>query len=374
MNGALRVGSLFGIPFFIHPSWFLVLGLVTLSYGGNLASLFPPSAGVLPWLLGLSAALLMFASVLAHELGHSVVAIAQGIEVKSITLFLFGGLANLDRESRTPAGAFSVAIAGPAVSLILFALFSALKTASGLAVPWVVLASLLASVNLALALFNLIPGLPLDGGNVLKALVWKLTGNPFRGTKFAARAGKIIGWIAIAAGLLPVFALGSFETVWYAVIGWFVLQNAGRAAQSAELSDRMSQFTVADAITPNSPMVSEEMTLRQFANTFVIGQRAWRQYLVTNAAGEWVGTLAVDALRRIPTDEWPQVTVKSLMRPYREEAAIAADASLLDAVQMLEESQLTELPVLDREGLLLGLLEKTEIPELLRSRFATPSA
>ncbi|MEO0854135.1 MAG: site-2 protease family protein, partial [Cyanobacteria bacterium J06648_11] len=343
MNGALRVGRLFGIPFYIHPSWFVILALVTLSYGGSLTSLFPASAGALPWLLGLTTALLMFASVLAHELGHSVVAIAQGIEVNSITLFLFGGLANLDRESRTPAGAFSVAIAGPAVSLVLFALFTALKTTTGLALPWVALTGLLASVNLALALFNLIPGLPLDGGNILKALVWKITGNPFRGTKFAARAGKLFGWIAIAVGLLPVFALGSFETAWYAVIGWFVLQNAGRSAQTAELSDRMSQFTAADAMTPNSPIVSEQTTLRQFANTFVIGQRTWRQYLVTNAAGGLAGTFAVEDLQRIPVETWPQVEVKSLLRPYRDNAAIAADASLLDAVKLLEERQLSEL-------------------------------
>lgn len=374
MNGALRVGTLFGIPFYIHPSWLLILGLVTLSYGGSLAPLFPASAGVLPWLLGLTTALLMFASVLAHELGHSFVAIAQGIEVKSITLFLFGGLANLDKESRTPAGAFGVAIAGPAVSLLLFGLLTVLKSVSGLAVPWIALLSLLASINLALALFNLIPGLPLDGGNILKALVWKVTGNPYKGTKFAAIAGKIIGAIAIAAGVFPVLAIGSFGTIWYAVIGWFLLQNAGRAAQSADISDRMSQLTAEDAVTPDSPIVSEQLSLRQFANTYVIGQRQWRQYLVTNAAGHLTGTLSVDDLQRIPVETWPQVEVKELVQPHKREATISAESSLLDAVKVLEERKLAELSVIDDAGHLLGLLEKTAIPNLLRSRDSVRSA
>jgi len=170
MNGSIRVGNLFGIPFYVNPSWFLVLALVTF----DLADLFAGLGGVLPWLLALVVALLLFASVLAHELGHSFVAIRQGIEVKSITLFLFGGLASLDRESKTPAEAFWIAIAGPAVSLLLFVLFTAIGVGTGISGPLAAMVGLLAYINLILALFNLIPGLPLDGGNILKSLVWKM--------------------------------------------------------------------------------------------------------------------------------------------------------------------------------------------------------
>ncbi|MGB6166925.1 MAG: site-2 protease family protein, partial [Geitlerinemataceae cyanobacterium] len=176
MNGSFRVGSLFGIPFFINQSWFLILALVTLNYATRFLSL----GGILPWIMGLFLALLLFASVLAHELGHSVVAQRQGIEVQSITLFLFGGLARLDRESKTPSQAFWVAIAGPVVSLMLFGVFTALQTLP-VVDPFPAVFQLLASINLVLALFNLIPGLPLDGGNVLKAIVWKVTGNPYKG-------------------------------------------------------------------------------------------------------------------------------------------------------------------------------------------------
>jgi Zn-dependent protease len=179
MNGNIRLGSLFGIPFYVNPSWFLILGLVTWDYGNGLAAAFPSLTGGTPILLGLVTALLLFGSVLAHELGHSFVAIKQGIKVESITLFLFGGLASLEKESDTPAAAFWVAIAGPAVSILLFGILTTLGITTQITGPLAAIIGVLATINLSLGLFNLIPGLPLDGGNILKAIVWKVTGNPY---------------------------------------------------------------------------------------------------------------------------------------------------------------------------------------------------
>ena len=189
----LRVGNLFGIPFYVNPSWFLVLGLVTFSYGSGLAAQFPELPVAMSWFLGLLTALLLFGSVLAHELGHSFVALRQGIGVKSITLFLFGGVAHLERESKTPAGAFWVAIAGPLVSLAIAMGTTIVSVTTPVSGSFAAILGVLASVNLALAFFNLIPGLPLDGGNILKAIVWKLTGNPYRGIEFAGRVGQAFG-------------------------------------------------------------------------------------------------------------------------------------------------------------------------------------
>ncbi|MGL4881694.1 MAG: site-2 protease family protein, partial [Waterburya sp.] len=213
MNGNIRIGNLFGIPFFINPSWFFVLGLVTWSYGSNLTQ-FPELTGLMPWVLGLVAALLLFSSVLAHELGHSFVAIAQGIPVKSITLFIFGGLATLEKESETPLQAFLVAIAGPLVSVLLFGLFSIMVVTLPLTAPLTAILSLLAYINLVLALFNMIPGLPLDGGNVLKSIVWKITGNPNKGVIFAGRVGQVIGWIAISTGILSILNISQVGSFW----------------------------------------------------------------------------------------------------------------------------------------------------------------
>lgn len=361
MNGTFRVGNLFGIPFYINASWFLVLGLVTWQYGGQLAFLFPGLAPAVPWLLGLCTALLLFASVLAHELGHSWVAIKQGIGVKSISLFLFGGLANLERESKTPGEAFWVAIAGPLVSLFLSGLLTVIGIGTGATGPAAAILGLLASINLVLALFNLIPGLPLDGGNILKAIVWKITGNPYKGVVFASRVGQIIGWIAIATGV--------FGNIWNLVIGWFLLQNAGQSAQYATVQNKLAGLTAADALTPQSPIVSENLSLREFANNYVIGNaQTWRKFLVTDDAGQLVGAIELDDIKTIPTSKWPEVLVKEMLKPIEFSATVEPELSLLEVVNLLETLKVQELPVIRNNGVLVGLVEKAEIARLLQKQ------
>ncbi|MEB3831560.1 site-2 protease family protein [Phormidium sp. CCY1219] len=373
MNGNIRVGNLFGIPFYINPSWFLVLGLVTLSYGGWLAGQFP-MGGAVPWMLGFVAALLLFASVLAHELGHSLVAISQGIEVKSITLFLFGGLASLEKESKTPGESFWVAIAGPLVSLALFGIFTAIGVVTNVGGPVGAMLGLLASINLILALFNLIPGLPLDGGNILKSLVWKITGNPYKGVIFAGRVGQAIGWFAIVTGALSILGLSNFGSFWTLLIGFFLLQNAGTAAQSATIQDKLSHLTAADAVNPNSPIVSENLTLREFANEYIIGQTQWRKFLVTNEAGAFIGSISVDDLKLVSTSQWPTTQVKDLMKTVENTTTVNSDLSLLEVVTLLEQKDISQLPVVNDNGVLVGLLEKAEILRQLQKPTETKPA
>ncbi|ERN42739.1 Zn-dependent protease [Rubidibacter lacunae KORDI 51-2] len=364
MGNAIRVGSLFGIPFYVDPSWFLILGLVTWTYGSILdASSGLP--GVLPWLLGLVSALLLFASVLAHELGHSLVAMRQGIGVRSITLFIFGGLASLEKESDSPGNAFWVAIAGPAVSFLLCGLLlcAMLFTEVSGALSQVI--ELLASINFVLGTFNLIPGLPLDGGNILKSLIWKITGNPYSGIRIASRVGQAIGWLGIAVGALSVLRITQFGSFWMLLIGLFLLQNAGRSAQSATIQERLDGLTAADAVTSDSPVVSDRISLREFANDFVIGKSKWRRFLVADAEGFFVGTLNVDDLRGVPTSNWPSVPVRELTQPYAEKT-VRSDLPLLQAIVMLEEQSQTQLPVVRENGILVGLLEKAAIAQLLQ--------
>ncbi|MGB3534982.1 MAG: site-2 protease family protein [Microcoleaceae cyanobacterium] len=365
MNGSIRIGNLFGIPFFVNVSWFIVLALMTINYGGSLGAQFPQLGIIGAFSLGLIASLLLFASVLAHELGHSFVAIRQGIDVKSITLFLFGGLASLDKEAKTPGGAFSIAIAGPAVSLVLFAAFSLLSASNLVAGAAGAIIGLLAYINLALGVFNLIPGLPLDGGNVLKAAVWKLTGNPHKGVLFASRVGQGIGWLGIGIGLLPVFLTGSFPNIWTILIGLFLLRNAKALTFDAKLRSQLSQWTAADAITADSPIASEELSLRELANEYLIGHPNIHRVFVTNSQGQWVGQLKVSQTRQVPTSQWPLVMVKELMQPIDEMMTVDAEQSLLDVVTLLEKEQINEVPVV-REGTILGLIEKASIRQLLQ--------
>jgi len=373
MKGSIRVGSLFGIPFYVHPSWFLVLGWVTLSYGSGLAAQFPQLGEALPWSLGFISALLLFASVLAHELGHSFVAIRQGVDVKSINLFLFGGLASLEKESKTPADAFWLAIAGPAVSLLLFGLVTVILASGVASGPVTAVLQLLATVNLIMALFNLIPGLPLDGGNVLKALVWKITGSLYKGIAFASRAGQFIGWIAVVAGLVPLL-FGSFAGIWTLLIGWFLLRNASFTSQAARVQARLAGLTAADAVIPNSPVVQSSLSLREFANEYIIGHDQWRRFLVTDEAGQLVGAIAVDDLKTIPTSCWPEIQVKELMQPAELFITVRPEQSLLEVVKLLETKELTQLPVVRENGVLVGLLEKAAVVNLMKHKTRTKHA
>ncbi|MEM9804141.1 MAG: site-2 protease family protein [Cyanobacteria bacterium P01_D01_bin.56] len=369
MNGNLRVGSLFGIPFFINVSWFFVLALTALNFGGGLSAQFP-WLGSSALILGLVAGILLFVSVLLHELGHSFAAQQQGIGVNSITLFLFGGLASLDDEAKSPAGAFWIAVAGPLVSLTLFFLLTLLANSGLIVGPLAAITSLLAYINLILATFNMIPGLPLDGGNVLKAIVWKLSGNRYRGIRWASRSGQVIGWSAIALGVLSILGISNVGSFWTLIIGWFILQNAGQAAQSATVQEALSGLTAADAVLENSPIVSIDTTLRDLADMAVVSNTAnpWRRFLVKTPNNQLAGTIDLEILKTLPSAQWFAYKVQDFLKPIAQETKVAADKPLIDVIRQLETQGSQALAVTQADGALVGLLEKAEITNLLHQK------
>jgi Zn-dependent protease len=370
-NGNIRLGTLFGIPFYVNPSWFLVLGLVTLTYGDGLAAAFPNLLTGVPLVLGLVTGLLVFASVLAHELGHSFVAIRQGIAVKSISLFLFGGVASLEKESETPGNAFWVAIAGPIVSFLLFEILTLGNSLISLPAPLAAIVAVLATVNFTLGAFNLIPGLPLDGGNILKAIVWKVTGNPYQGVKFASWVGQAFGYLAIASGILPVLLLGNFDNLWNALIGWFLLQNARQSAQFARVQSQLVGLVAADAVTANSPIVSATSSLRSFVDFRTLEHSNWNRFLVTNAEGQLLGSIDVDDLKKVANELWSTTLVTKLMKPIEQTTMIEFDQPLMQAIEQLEKYHLPALNVIGQNGSLVGLLEKNAIINLVQQRSST---
>ncbi|MEO1520183.1 MAG: site-2 protease family protein [Cyanobacteria bacterium J06633_2] len=370
MNG-IRVGNLFGIPFFINPSWFIVFALVTFSYGSDLDRFFN-LGGALPWILGMVTALLMFSSVVLHELGHSVAAIRQGIEVKSITLFIFGGLASLGEESKTPLDAFWVAIAGPLVSFVLFGIFTAIGIYVDMPTPLRAIVNIIGTINLILGAFNLIPGLPLDGGNILKAIVWKITGKPYKGVAFASRVGQIFGWIGIVLGVNATFGISATfglilpGNIWTLLIGMFLLQNAGRAAQSAVIQEKLSGLTAKDAMYPRSPIVPATLSLREFANDYIIGNPVnWRKYLVIDENGKLVGEIETDAMKTIPTSDWWTVTVQSLTQPRAMLPSVDAATPVMDLLPRIEQEKADAL-VVEEDGHIIGLIERISITEMMQ--------
>lgn len=354
-------------PFHQH---LLVLcpGFNHLNFGGGLLAQFPGLGG---WAiaLGLISGLLLFASVLLHELGHSFVAQRQGIRVKSITLLLFGGLASLEEEAKTPGGAFWIAVAGPLVSLVLFALLSLVVGSGVLTGPLATIVGLLAYINLALATFNMLPGLPLDGGNVLKAIVWKVTGNRHSGIRWASRVGQVIGWSAIAIGGLSVLGLSNIGSFWTLLIGWFLLQNAGRSAQFANVEEALSGLTAADAVLDNSPVIHGDATLRQLADTAImVNSSGWRRFLVSGSEGELLGTVHLDVLKEMPSEQWSSQRVRDWVQPMAKDAIVPSDQPLIEVIGRFQKQGAAALAVTQANGTLVGLLEQAEIISLLRDK------
>lgn len=364
-----RIGSLFGIPFFIDPSWFFILALVTLLKAGN----FDPSfQSISAWSLGLVMALLLFASVLLHELGHSLVARSQGIKVNSITLFIFGGVAAIDRESQTPGDAFQVAIAGPGVSLCLFGLFYGLTQVLPTENLGYLVAADLARINLVLTLFNLIPGLPLDGGQVLKAAIWKLTGNRLQGVRWAAQAGKVIGSLAIAVSLGLTLLTGVWTILWLALIGTFVYRNANAYDRLSILQEALLELQASDAMTRNFRVLDATMSLRSFADEYILADIQTNKPYYAASEGRYRGLVKIQDLQTIERSRWEIESLESLVHPLSEIATVEEKTPLIDVIKTLDTCQLKHLTVLSPAGAIAGVIDRGDIVQAVAGRLNLP--
>lgn len=358
MQANWRVGSLFGIPLFLDPSWFLILGFFTLINAKN----FTPHFGLTwAWSAGFVVALLLFSSVVLHELGHSLAAKSQGIKVNSITLFVFGGVASIERESKTPREAFQVAIAGPAVSLALFGLFYLLSQALPLSAIGQIITADLARINLVLALFNLIPGLPLDGGQVLKAAVWQLTGNRLQGVRWAAKTGKILGILAIAFGLGLALISHEWVILWIAFIGGFILRNANTYDRLTTLQEALIQLVASDAVTREFRVVDANQTLRSFANDYILDDSQTPLPYYATKDGRYLGLVALAELNFIERSQWETRTIESIVCPLSALATVEEKASLFEGINTLEACQENRLTVLSPAGTVAGIIDRGDI-------------
>lgn len=371
MQANWRIGSLFGIPLFLDPSWFFILVLVTIINALNFSHSF---GSAVAWGAGLVMALLLFASVVLHELGHSLVARSQGIKVNSITLFIFGGIASIEQESKTPGEAFQVAIAGPAVSLTLSVLLYSLSHALPTSTIGHRVAFELASINFFLALFNLIPGLPLDGGQVLKAAVWKLTGNRFQGVRWAAKTGMTLGGVAIAFGLVMILLTGDWGAVWITLIGGFVFRNAATYDQLTTLQEALLQVTAADTMTHEFRVVDANQTLRSFADEYILADTQAPMPYYAAANGRYRGLVAIEDLHFIERSRWETDTLESIVRPLSEIPTVEEKASLVEVINSLEACKVKRLTVLSPAGAIAGVIDRGDIVRAVAKKLNLPIA
>lgn len=366
MQSGWRIGSLFNIPLYVDYSWFIILVLVTLLYGGD-PSWQSQMGSVAALGAGFLLALLLFGSVLLHELGHSLVARSQGIEVNSITLFLFGGIASIDKESKTPGQAFQVAIAGPLVSFSLFLLLSLI---AGLTQPSGIAAAILiniAQTNLVLTLFNLIPGLPLDGGQVLKAAIWKATGSRNQGVRWAATAGQFLGWGAIGLGAIAYLTTQRFDVLWIALIGWFVLRNARAYNRVNELQETLAALQAADAMVRDYRVVDADLTLRQFADDYLLQEGRPPMYFAASD-GRYRGWVAVEDLRSIERSQWEQQSLMQITQPLNSIPTVRESTPLPQVINQLEEQGLSRITVLSPADAVAGIVDRGDIVRAIAAK------
>lgn len=355
----IPLGKILGIPIGLDYSWFVVFGLLTWMlassyYPGELGARSPQ----VYWFMGAVTAILLFLSVLLHELGHSVVALRYGLPVRSITLFLFGGVARIGAEPPNAIAEFLIAIAGPLVSLFLAATFYLVQPLAAGMATLLALAKYLAYINLALVVFNLIPGYPLDGGRVFRAIIWKLTGSLRQATLVAAGVGRLFALLLIVVGVWQILGGNVASGVWIAFIGWFLDSAASAQIQQVSFQSLLAGHTVGQAMSDHCPMVSADLTLQELVDEHILtsGQRCF----LVRRGDQTVGLMTLHRIKEVPRAEWATTSTAQAMLTLAESQCIDPETELLAALQKMDRGGVNQLPV-TREHHVVGMLSREDV-------------
>ncbi|MBI2939882.1 MAG: site-2 protease family protein [Chloroflexi bacterium] len=368
MESSLRLGRLGGIEIGVNYSWIIIFGLVTWSLAAHVfPETYPGWSVETYWLIGALASLLLFVSVLAHELAHSFVAIARGMPVRSITLFLFGGVSNIEREPDEPLDELLVTIVGPLTSVVAGLVFGGLLFLLGPGSPYLhAMFSYLAAVNFLLAVFNLIPGFPLDGGRVLRSFLWWLTGNLRQATQLAATVGQGIAYLFMFGGLYIVFTGSFLQGIWLIFIGWFLASAAEASARQVTVQEMLRGIPVDRVMNPSPVAVHPDVTIQHLVDSYVL-QRNIRALPVV-VGDQLIGMVTLADIRHVPREQWDNVLVHEVMRGIDELAVAHPGEDLADALRMMGQRDLNQLPVVDEGRRLVGLVSRSNLIRYLQVR------
>lgn len=362
---AIALGRVFGIPIRLDYSWFLIFAFLTWSLAASYyPAEFPNWALSQYWVVGAVTAIMLFVSVLLHELGHSVVAGRYRVPVRSITLFIFGGVAQIGAEPPSAGAEFWIAIAGPVVSFGLAGLFGLLRLAAAPSTPLLALAKYLAYINGSLALFNLIPGFPLDGGRVLRAILWGTTRSLRRATLTAANVGRLIAFLFILGGVFRVFSGDLASGLWIVFIGWFLETAATGQVQQQMVQSLLAGHRVSEAMSANYAVVPADATLQELVHHHILA--SGRRCFVVARDGEVIGLSTLHQIKEIPRDRWPQVTVGDTMITIERMQSIRPEAELMSAIEKMDRNGVNQLPVMANHHI-LGMLSRDDIISYLRT-------
>lgn len=363
-----QVIRLFGIPITVSYTWFIIFALVAWTLAeGYFPAVVSGGSSASYWLMGSVSSLLLFVSVLLHELSHSLVAIRSGLPIRGITLHVFGGVAQLTGEPASPGAEFRIAIAGPICSILLAGAFQGLYVLSeemGLSVAVGATLSWLALINLVLAAFNLVPGFPLDGGRLLRSILWRTKGNLRWATKVAARAGKMFAYVLMGLGFLQLLQGELIGGMWFIFIGFFLRQAAETGYQQLLLRQTLETLTVADVMTRDVITVPPDLPLDRFVDQYLWSHRVASFPVVRD--DRVLGVVGLNRVREIPRQQWPDRRVGEAMQPLDDDLKTTPETDLFEAFTKMTDNNLGRLVVLDPLARLVGYLSLRDVAHILR--------
>jgi Zn-dependent protease len=372
MKAQIKLGTVFEVELGLHYSWFVIALLIMLSLVSQFHAVNRDWTETVIWSAAILTAVLFFACLFAHELSHAMVARARGLPIRRITLFLLGGMAQMEEEPHDASTEFWMAIAGPiasgAIGLILLALARALGW-----IPWTTTAQTpavailvwLGYINLVLGAFNMIPGFPLDGGRVLRAIIWWITGSADRSTTIAAHVGQVVGAGFIAYGVISFFGKGGFGGLWFAFIGWFVFQAAGASLLQLQIGSVLRGLRVRDVMSQDCPSVDGSMGLQDFVDEHLL--KTGRRCFLIVENNRVAGLITPHEVRSVERAQWPFVSVHAAMRPVGAIHSLSPDVPAMQALETMGREDVNQLPIVVN-GQLQGVVSRAHLLQVIHSR------
>jgi Zn-dependent protease/predicted transcriptional regulator len=365
----IQIGRIYGIPIFLHSTWFFIFGLIAFSFVSEYEALHLNIPTSRLWGLGLMTSVLFFGSLVFHEMAHSVVAKHYKIPVVSITLFVFGGIARISRDPSRAIEEFNIAVAGPVSSFLLAGGFWMVYRAAGSNAVLQVLAGSLSWINLRLALFNLLPGFPLDGGRIFRAIVWGVTKDFSRATRIASRSGQVVACGLIAYGVVSAVNgyKGSGDMIqgmWFVFIGWFLLNTARQSRAQADARGALEGLRVADIMSAELPTIGREISLEDYAREIL---RTGRRAHLVVAHEQLVGLMTAEALHSVPQTDWDVTSVQAVMLPKEKLHWAAPEEPALSLLDRMRTIGMQQMPVI-AGGSVVGIVTRDSILRVLQTR------
>lgn len=370
MKAHVKLGRIAGISIGLHYSWFIIAVLIALSLVQHFHAVDPQWSRTVVWMAAAVTSVLFFVALLLHELAHSLVAKARGLRVRAITLFALGGVSQIESEARDAKSEFWIAIAGPITSAVIglvllgTAWLGGWLVAGGHATPLISVLVWLGNINILLAAFNMVPGYPLDGGRVLRALVWSVTHNAERATRLAAKVGQVVAFLFILAGLWRFFVGANFGGLWLAFIGWFLLDASRASYVQVEMMAGLRDRRVADVMDHDYATVEGRLSLQDFVDEYLL--RSGRRCFVVLHNGQVAGLVTPHEVKSVDRQSWSQTTVQSVMRPLRQLVTVAPDTPALQALELMSREDVNQLPVISG-GRLAGIFSRGHLLCFLRT-------